>query len=142
MESIEPITLKELSNYKNLKKLRPTIREYGTRVVYKGNTLPQLLYIYSYKLKDLMNISAVYFLINNKNVVYVGQTNNLFRRISEHKDKLFDDIYWFPTNKTELKTVEEYFIIAMNPEYNKTHYKRLMLNIKMLWLDEKRKNLK
>ena len=79
MEYIEPVTFKELSSYETLVKLRPTIREWGIKAIYKGNTILQVLYIYSYKLRDKMNFSAVYFLIDNKEVVYIGQTHNLYR---------------------------------------------------------------
>jgi len=140
MEPIEAITSKELCKYEKLKKIKPVFREWNVRILnYKDNTIPIILYIYKYKLQDKMNFSAVYFLVDNKEVVYVGQAINLYRRIMEHKDKIFDDVYYFETDNTELNVVEEYFIIAMNPKYNKTLKVKIKTNERMIWLEERRK---
>lgn len=142
MEPIDLISFKELSEYVELNKLRLFLRHHKIRIIYKNNTIPQLLGIYKYGLQDIMNISSVYFLIDNKVVVYIGQTHNLYRRIMQHTDKRYNDVYWFPTGETELKIVEDYFIIAMQPKYNKTHQDKYKINEKLLWLEEKRKLIK
>lgn len=134
MEPIEPLSFKQLSEYIELNKFRIFIRHHNIRVIYKGNTIPQILCIYKYQLQDIINISAVYFLIDNKEIVYVGQTHNLYKRIMQHTDKKYNDLYWFPTEKTDLKTVEDYFIIAMKPKYNKTHEDIYKINENLLWV--------
>lgn len=72
--------------------------------------------------------SGVYFLYENGKVVYVGQTNDIFRRISEHArggqkhgfpNKEFDDWSYIACEDAELREqLEALFIKFINPIYN------------------------
>lgn len=72
--------------------------------------------------------SGVYFLRDGAKVVYVGQTNDIFRRISEHSRggqkhgcpcKEFDNWSYVPCEDEELrKRLETLFIRFIQPKYN------------------------
>lgn len=72
--------------------------------------------------------SGVYFLRDGGRVVYVGQTNDIFRRISEHArggqkhgcpDKEFDTWSYVPCEDEALrKQLETLFIRFIQPKYN------------------------
>ena len=69
---------------------------------------------------DLSNeIYYIYFLLKNNKVVYVGQTNNIFNRIKEHKkNKDFDNVAYITTTKNKVNYLENYYIIKYEPFYN------------------------
>lgn len=71
---------------------------------------------------DFINNSAfVYFLIDGKNVVYVGQSVRIHSRIKQHvKDKDFDRIIWIQVPKLLLSKIENFYIQLLKPRYNKT----------------------
>jgi excinuclease UvrABC nuclease subunit len=61
----------------------------------------------------------IYFLINNKEVVYVGQTKNGLKRPFSHNDKIFNEIKIILCDEEELNILENEYIIKYNPMYNK-----------------------
>jgi hypothetical protein len=64
---------------------------------------------------------GVYFLYNDGELVYVGQTNDIFRRISEHSrsKKRFTWWQYFEINDENLRKAIEYmFIRVAKPKYN------------------------
>ena len=63
---------------------------------------------------------GVYFLYNNRQLVYVGQTNDILRRISEHsKSKRFDDWRYVECdNETTREALECLLIYMLKPKYN------------------------
>lgn len=71
-----------------------------------------------------MRSNYVYIFYNNNDVLYVGKTHNLHRRIIQHKDK-----WWFAmanrikyaefSNKTDMDIYEIYYINKLKPVYNK-----------------------
>lgn len=65
---------------------------------------------------------AVYFLICNGEIVYVGQSSNLERRLEQHVEsgKVFDAITWFEAPKWFLSDIEAYYIWRCNPVLNNT----------------------
>lgn len=70
---------------------------------------------------NLTNIPKVfiYFLLQHKEVVYVGQTNLGLRRVYSHyKDKQFDRIYVIECNENQLDYFEDLYIIKYKPVYN------------------------
>ncbi len=80
----------------------------------------------------------IYKYVENNEIVYIGQTISLYRRINEHKqnsDKLYNfqgEIYYFEcNNKTEMDSYEYFLINKYHPKYN-TQYnnKELSLDIK------------
>lgn len=72
--------------------------------------------------------SGVYFLRDGGKVVYVGQTNDIFRRISEHarggqkhgvSRKEFDSWSYISCDDEEMRTrLETLFIRYIRPKYN------------------------
>jgi hypothetical protein len=62
---------------------------------------------------------CVYFLIRNSVVVYVGQTTDLYFRVSQHRrDKQFDRVFYLPIPREDLSRIETGFIRVLQPEYN------------------------
>lgn len=73
------------------------------------------------KIEKYNNI-FIYFLIKNKEVVYVGQTKNgIFRPLSHYKNKDFDTIHIMYCEEKELDILEDKYIAKYNPKYNKTY---------------------
>lgn len=61
----------------------------------------------------------VYFLLDGKEVVYVGQTKSGLSRPLSHKNKVFDRIAILKCNEQELDDLENKFILKYSPRYNK-----------------------
>lgn len=80
-------------------------------------------------IKTIPNIldSLIYFLLNEGEVVYVGQTNNGLRRPFSHRDKEFTEIKFFFCPSQELDYWEDCYIQKYDPIYNKQS------NYKMRW---------
>ncbi len=69
-------------------------------------------------------IYCVYFLINNKKVVYIGKTSQFRKRISVHKSSKkykFDSYYIAYSNHVDYSRHEEILIKSLKPKYNKQH---------------------
>jgi hypothetical protein len=67
---------------------------------------------------------AVYFLILGNDIVYVGETKNLFARIGAHRMKNhipFNDVFWMPApvEAKERRRLESLFIRLCKPRYNR-----------------------
>lgn len=63
--------------------------------------------------------SFIYFLINDGEVVYVGQTRNGLSRPLSHRDKAFNEIKILYCSPEELDFWEDKYIQKYNPLYNK-----------------------
>lgn len=66
-------------------------------------------------------ICGVYFLISGNEIVYVGQSADVVRRVNEHFDrgrKKFDSVMYLPCSLGEVDEIEEHFIKALTPRYN------------------------
>lgn len=66
-------------------------------------------------------IQGIYFLIQNNNIVYVGQSSELIHRISNHeKDRkiIFDGYSYIKCPKEILDDLEAYYIYTFKPKYN------------------------
>ena len=61
----------------------------------------------------------VYFLLKNKEVVYVGQTKKGFARPFSHRDKDYDEIKIIYCEPNELDITEDQYIRKYKPVYNK-----------------------
>lgn len=61
---------------------------------------------------------GVYLLINNDEVVYVGQTKNGLRRIMQHYDKIFNKYSFIETTLEDLDYYEDLYIMKYQPKYN------------------------
>ena len=65
---------------------------------------------------------GVYFLIFNREIVYVGQSKNCLSRIQNHindKNKIFDQYTVVYTDLKNLDFLESWYIHQFNPKYNK-----------------------
>jgi len=65
---------------------------------------------------------CIYFLCLNGDVVYVGQTTDLARRIvshSDNQDMLFDRVFYLLMSKKHLLKIEAKFISALKPRFNR-----------------------
>jgi hypothetical protein len=67
------------------------------------------------------NYSAVYFLRRGEEVIYIGQSKSVVRRIANHiGKKSFDSILIMPVPADELSSVEIYWIKKLKPILNRT----------------------
>lgn len=64
------------------------------------------------------NICGIYFLIKNKQIVYIGQSRNIAVRVTGHKDKDFDSVSYVTCKKELLDITETLYILAYNPVLN------------------------
>jgi Helix-turn-helix domain len=62
---------------------------------------------------------AIYFLLIGKEIVYVGRTTNLIRRLGDHAfRKKFDGFSYLPCSAKDLRQNERAFIATLKPRYN------------------------
>ena len=64
-------------------------------------------------------LCLIYFLIQDEEVVYVGQTTQGFSRIQAHKNKQFNKVNYIRCRVDELDELESKYIVKYNPLYNK-----------------------
>lgn len=68
---------------------------------------------------------GVYLLFDDGKVVYVGQTNDIFRRISEHSrdgSKAFDNFKYLECDDEKTRLMIEYHLIQRyKPKYNEDY---------------------
>jgi hypothetical protein len=81
-----------------------------------GNTLLREHEIVSVS-KPWQQFVGVYFLIDNGKIVYVGQSVNVYSRISQHSKK-FDSFSILPCQKNELDALESLYIHVLKPPLN------------------------
>lgn len=65
--------------------------------------------------------ACIYFLIDDDEIVYVGQTIGLSGRIQTHRKEklgLFEQVLYLPVPQSELDRVEQSFIRALRPRLN------------------------
>ena len=65
--------------------------------------------------------SGVYFLCYKGVVVYVGESENVFKRSSDHRDKPHDETFYLLVSELQRKKLEKDFIRRLNPKHNLTH---------------------
>ena len=105
--------------------------------------------------REFKNDYIIYALINNNEIVYIGQSKNILLRLKDHRasNKVFDswciveNIGTYTTSK-EVNRLEDKYIRKFLPKYNKIHnteYQKKVLdkNKALKKLDEKirRKNI-
>ena len=66
---------------------------------------------------------GVYFLFKNDNLIYIGKSINIYRRLNDHiKDKYFDSYSFIKCNSDyEATDLEKRMIIELRPELNIRH---------------------
>jgi hypothetical protein len=70
------------------------------------------------KIFQIPHGSAVYFLIKNGVVLYIGQSPNVFSRLSLHPLCNYDSVGLLPAPEDDLLKLEAYWIAALQPELN------------------------
>lgn len=81
----------------------------------------------TYEVDSLFGVSGLYFLFDKGlNVVYIGESRDCVKRISQHFDEgvknfSFFKIYRFDGTDTHRKAIERKLIKRYNPQYNKQH---------------------
>lgn len=73
------------------------------------------------KCPDIVDISGVYFLCKNGEIVYVGQSISIFTRISAHRSNNlidFDSVFFIPVPQQHLNDVEGTLIRHFKPKHN------------------------
>ena len=83
----------------------------------------------------------VYFLLQNKEVIYVGQTKKGMARVYAHEDKQFTNVYIIETSPDTLDYLEDIYIKKYKPKYNKKlnatqnyTYSRVVKEINSNWV--------
>lgn len=83
-------------------------------------------------------ITGIYFLIDGEEIVYVGQSLDIFTRIQIHKatGKVFDRYYYIECEESALNELEAEHIVKFAPKYNsKPPYNSSWRTLKMLKRD-------
>ncbi|MFA5401424.1 MAG: hypothetical protein WC359_13325 [Dehalococcoidia bacterium] len=68
-------------------------------------------------------IRGIYFLLKDNEIVYVGKSDNVMKRISQHivaDEKMFDSYCVLPVKDEDLSTVEARYIWEFAPRHNKS----------------------
>lgn len=100
---------------------------------------------------ELSNKSGIYFLINKKKCLYVGQAKNLKKRVNsqhiKYKELLFKfkkiDIYYQFCGKEQLNNLEKAYIKELKPYYNNRQVYQKIKPTKedIIWFDKVLSNL-
>jgi hypothetical protein len=68
---------------------------------------------------EIPKTCGIYFLINNNEIVYVGQSINIHQRLQKHLyEKQFDKINIIPCERFELNRMESLYINKFKPKLN------------------------
>lgn len=68
--------------------------------------------------KSNLAVCGIYFLIKGDEIVYIGQSVNIFARMNGHANKDYDAITFVPCDKSELDILESLYILAYQPKLN------------------------
>lgn len=88
------------------------------------NSLNEFILNSNYKIIDFIpskeKISGCYFLYQNEQIIYVGISVDINKRLLQHKfDKVWDCVKYIPTNDfLEVIKLESYFINKYKPKFN------------------------
>lgn len=65
---------------------------------------------------------GIYFLLMDREIVYVGQTTNFLARLNKHQrdGKVFNGVSFIQCGEAQLDDLEAMYIDAFLPEYNRT----------------------
>jgi hypothetical protein len=80
--------------------------------------VPKPLAIIADRLIEVPEISGIYFLIHEGEVIYVGQSCNVASRMLGHKNKTFDRAFVLPCAPSNLNETEAAFIGFFKPKLN------------------------
>jgi hypothetical protein len=80
--------------------------------------VPACLQLAARRLIEVQHTVGVYFLCDNDQVVYVGQSIDVGSRTRQHTDKEFSRAFCLPCPMEDLNRVEAAFIALLRPKYN------------------------
>lgn len=83
----------------------------------------------------------IYFLIKEREVVYVGKTTKGILRPLSHTNKIYDEIKIIYCEEDELDTLENKYIIKYKPIYNKEINHNELYSLNQIVLKIKEQNL-
>ena len=131
MKVIYPITSEDVFKTKKLRDLKKKIDAFTKYEPVIDNILSYNLEYHEWVLRAVGKVSAVYFLISNDEIIYVGQTKDMcVRMLSHSRNKTFDSIKYLETEPKKLIELEEYYIIALQPRDNNTICDKIKANKK------------
>lgn len=67
-----------------------------------------------------MRIQGIYFLVKGAEIVYIGKSRHLMRRIAQHENRNvdFDGYYFILAEEARATVLEEYYIKKFQPKLN------------------------
>lgn len=68
--------------------------------------------------KQDFRVCGIYFLIKNDEIVYIGQSVNIFGRLQGHSDKDYDSVAFVACPKSQLDILETLYILNYQPKLN------------------------
>jgi hypothetical protein len=91
-------------------------------------TIGDLSKVHVIELPELESVSGIYFLMQDEQVVYVGQSTNVYQRIIQHKEMKkipFSHALWYEVAPPDLISVEYYWISRLRPPHNNGNKARI-----------------
>lgn len=73
--------------------------------------------------RGAVGLCGIYFLLNRGEIVYVGQTTNILRRLIRHnqeRTKVYDAVSFLACRPDELDDLELVYVEALVPRHNFT----------------------
>ncbi len=102
---------------RHLALLKSTVVISGTNCELDGTRLLRPEEI-SFGASDWGTTCGVYFLLQDSEVVYVGQSVNIYSRIASHTDKQFNRFAYVLCRKEHLDRLESLYIHCLQPKLN------------------------
>ena len=76
-------------------------------------------------------VRGIYFLFRNEKIVYVGQSEDIFKRVHNHlNSKIFDSWNFIEFQSEDLNEIEANYILLYKPEYNKS------IPVNKIWISQ------
>lgn len=98
-------------------KWQKTLTEIGFSVYLRDNV--EFDRCCKFKLEENGGICGIYMLMDGNHIIYIGQSIDIFGRISNHRiDKIFNSVVIIYVDKDNLNSVENFLIRELNPELN------------------------
>jgi predicted GIY-YIG superfamily endonuclease len=107
--------IKELENKLQIIQQLDTMNEVSNKVASKTLASAEAILKAA---KPWQSFTGVYFLISNNKIVYVGQSVNVYARISGHAGKTFDSFTVIPCPREHLNVLESLYIHMFDPPLN------------------------
>lgn len=125
VECVEISPPKELTRTTEALKRESEQRKHALALNEKAKTLTDAILLTEAEIiagsNPLQTHCGVYFLIRANRVIYVGQSNDVFRRLADHREiKAFDRFAFIPCGRAVLGALEALYIQMLRPPANVT----------------------